>query len=793
MSKFASIIISILMAVGSGWAQAGNQVSVTHDGWTVTADGEQGKLTVTHESLGTVLEDVRLNLQVERGLGPLANWSVAKKGENQLSIRSADPVTAWLVELGPNTLKFSSTTAEAALTAQAPASKDRIVARLLDPQGAPVDWVLSDEVVNTYGGSEVRTPSSLPSRNPEVMYFALGQVSGANLHSLFDRKLDTAINFPDQTLMQRSRQDPDRLDLTIPVPGNALIRLVPDYYTKTLGVPYYVPFDDTYFRKPPMVWCSWDSCYEGVREEDIVRNVDWISAHLTPYGFEYVVLDDGYDRGRNGEHYWIEKWNQKKFPHGPKWLTDYIKSKGLRPGIWLVPNAYAGAVEEHPDWYLRFKKDGSIPLDYHTPALDSTNPAVLELLKKIFTTLDDWGFEYYKFDGEHAIAKYAPGIDLDKIYDKSIDPVVAYRNRLKLIRDTIGPQRFIEGCPAGAPLNGIGYFQSYFTGEDMYGSWQGNYAMLSSINANAFLNHIVIYTMAGEGIELIPPMTVAEAEKKRNPSVVEVARTREDPLVGFGTTLAEARTLVTYASLTGVVYSLSSVMPELPEERTRLLKMTLPSMPILPIDLFSRGNDMPLWDLFKHTTPDLYIHNYPEILDLKVNAKSGVYDVVGMTNWRSGAVTRDLAFADKLGLSAASRYVAFDYWNQKSLGVFKDRMKVEIGPHDTRVLLIHPLLNRPQLIGTSRHITGAYSISDLQWDGSRNQLRGSSESIPGETYTLFINVPEGLSVAKAGAAAKGSSEVPVHRELSGNTLSLSFPGRKEAVDWEVEFAAKAGK
>src|ERR1019366_8205927 len=296
------------------------------------------------------------------------------------------------------------------------------------------------------------------------------------------------------------------------------------------------------------------------------------------------------------------------------------------------------------------------------------NPAVLELLKKIFTTLDDWGFEYYKFDGEHAIAKYAPGIDLDKIYDKSIDPVVAYRNRLKLIRDTIGSQRFIEGCPAGTPLNGIGYFQSYFTGEDMYGSWQGNYAMLSSINANAFLNHIVIYTMAGEGIELIPPMTVAEAQKKRNPFVVEVARTREDPLVGFGTTLAEARTLVTYASLTGVVYSLSSVMPELPEERTRLLKMTLPTMPILPIDLFSRGNDMPLWDLFKHTTPDLYIHNYPEILDLKVNAKSGVYDVVGMTDWRSGTVTRDLSFADKLGLSAASRYVAFDYWNQKSLG-----------------------------------------------------------------------------------------------------------------------------
>ena len=40
------------------------------------------------------------------------------------------------------------------------------------------------------------------------------------------------------------------------------------------------------------------------------------------------------------------------------------------------------------------------------------------------------------------------------------------------------------------------------------------------------------------------------------------------------------------------------------------------------------------------------------ILDLKVNAKSGVYDVVGMTNWRGETATRELSFADKLGLDA---------------------------------------------------------------------------------------------------------------------------------------------
>lgn len=786
MGRFFSLMISISFIAGVRAAKAENLVTVTSEGWSVTLDEQQGTLSISQEGLGTLLTDVEVNLRGERALNRLTNWSVERKGQNQISIRTARPPTGWLIELAPYTLKISSTSTDGVLTAKAPAPTDRIVARLLDPQGVPVDWVGTHEVVGSYGGRETRNPSFLPSRNPEVMYFALGQVSSSNLHSLFDRKTDTAISFSDQAVMQRSPQDPNLLEVTIPVPGNTLIRLVPDYFTKVLGLPFYVPFDDSYFPRAPTVWCSWDSCYEDVREEDIVRNVDWIAAHLKPYGFDFVALDDGYDRGPRGEHYWTEKWNQKKFPHGPKWLTDYVKSKGLHPGIWIVPNAYAGAVEQHPDWYLR-NREGKLILDYSTPALDSTNPEVLDFLKKEFTALDDMGFEYYKFDGEHALPKYVPAVDTNRLHDKLIDPLVAYRNRLKLIRETIGPRRFIEGCPAGTPLNGIGYFNSYFNGEDMYGSWHGNYAMLSSINANAFLNHIVVYTMAGEGIEVAPPMTLGEAVRRRPAPVVEVARTREHPLVGFGTTLAEARTLVTYVSLTGVVYSLSSVTPELAEERARLLQMTLPSMPILPIDLFSRGTDMPLWDLFKHTTPEYYIHNYPEILDLKVNAKSGVYDVVGLTNWRGETATRELSFADKLGLNAAARYIAFDYWGQKLFGVFTDRMKVEIVPHDTRVFLLHPLLNRPQLIGTSRHITGAYSILELGWDASKNRLRGSSRTVPGEAYSLWVYVPQGLAVSQVRATTSTGREISAHHELVGNSLKVSFQGQGGVVVWEVKF------
>ena len=111
-------------------------------------------------------------------------------------------------------------------------------------------------------------------------------------------------------------------------------------------------------------------------------------------------------------------------------------------------------------------------------------------------------------------------------------------------------------------MNGIGYFKSYFNGDDLYNTWQGMYPLFSSINANGFLNHMVAYVMPGEGVELGPPMTLEEVKAKRHPSVLSTARERERPLTQFGTTLEEAHTLVTYLSLTGVVYPLASVMPE---------------------------------------------------------------------------------------------------------------------------------------------------------------------------------------------------------------------------------------
>ena len=45
---------------------------------------------------------------------------------------------------------------------------------------------------------------------------------------------------------------------------------------------------------PPMGWNSWDSYGETVSESDIKANAAWMAEHLKSYGWEYIVVDEGW-------------------------------------------------------------------------------------------------------------------------------------------------------------------------------------------------------------------------------------------------------------------------------------------------------------------------------------------------------------------------------------------------------------------------------------------------------------------------------------------------------------------
>ena len=144
-------------------------------------------------AIGTILQEVHLNLEIDGTLGELKQWKADTTAPSRFVVRTLAPATTWSFEPARDRLTISSTAPGAVLTAQALVSPARRLARLLDSDGALVIWQGTGEVAGSYGGSLTRNPSYLPRENPECMYFALGQVTGSVFHSLFDQGTDTNV------------------------------------------------------------------------------------------------------------------------------------------------------------------------------------------------------------------------------------------------------------------------------------------------------------------------------------------------------------------------------------------------------------------------------------------------------------------------------------------------------------------------------------------------------------------------------------------------------------------------
>jgi alpha-galactosidase len=86
-------------------------------------------------------------------------------------------------------------------------------------------------------------------------------------------------------------------------------------------------------KTPPMGWNSWNKFACNVSETLIMGMADAMaSSGMKEAGYEYVVIDDCWQvaRDENGEIV-VDK---ERFPHGMKYLADYIHGKGLKFGIY---------------------------------------------------------------------------------------------------------------------------------------------------------------------------------------------------------------------------------------------------------------------------------------------------------------------------------------------------------------------------------------------------------------------------------------------------------------------------
>ncbi|HTG88235.1 MAG TPA: alginate lyase family protein, partial [Pyrinomonadaceae bacterium] len=570
--------------------------------------------------------------------------------------------------------------------------------------------------------SEQAWPHPIPARvrdsgNRDLMVMTLGDVKP----TIADGKFDPV-------------KDEMRLH------DGAVIR---NYFRDTLKIKYFHPIDKSRFPLPPSGWCSWYFFYQEIDENEIKLTAQWIAGNLKDYGVQYVQIDDGWQgtgHGLGENRDWSTINN--RFPGGMDGLARYIKSLGLKPGIWLAPHGQSNTtvVKNHPGVFL-MKQDGTSASSTWegTYLVDPSAPETQKYLKELFAKLSSWGYEYFKIDGQPIVVReYRNKKDFMK--SPAADPEELYRDTLKSIRQAIGPDRYLLGCWV-IPLEGVGLMNGSRIGADVLPNWDGFKFAMRATMQYYFLHNIAWYA---------------------DPDVFIV----RSPLA-----LEQARAWATLQGLTGQAALMSDRLMDLSPERIELVKRVYPAVDIRPLDLFSSDRNKRIWDL-------------------KINHLGREYDVVGVFNFDESKSTPLFVSWKDLGLPADGLVHVFDFWNKEYLGAWEKGISVELAPASTRVLTLVPATDQIQLVSTSRHITqGWVDLVSQSYDAARSLYSGRSKVVKNDPYELRFAFPRGKYFQiKSATARTRTGRLPVRVANHQGWVAVEFTAPETSeVSWEVVF------
>ncbi len=168
-------------------------------------------------------------------------------------------------------------------------------------------------------------------------------------------------------------------------------------------------------------------------------------------GCEYFCIDAGwYADGDWWDSVGEWKESRKRFPNGVKEITDYIRSKGMIPGVWLeleVMGIYCEKAKQVPDdWF--FVRHGKRVHDRSRYQLDFRNPQVRAYADEVIDRIvKEYGVGYIKMD-----YNIEPGIGTELYADSVGDGMLEHeRWYLKWIEGVFEryPELIIENCSSG--------------------------------------------------------------------------------------------------------------------------------------------------------------------------------------------------------------------------------------------------------------------------------------------------------------------------------------------------------
>lgn len=125
-----------------------------------------------------------------------------------------------------------------------------------------------------------------------------------------------------------------------------------------------------FINTPPMGWNTWNTFGADISEKLVMESADaMIQSGLKDLGYEYVVIDDIWALTERGEDGRLVP-DPEKFPHGMKYVSDYVHSLGLKFGMYSCASSLTCA---------------GYPASYQHEWVDAK-------------TFAEWGVDFLKYD-----------------------------------------------------------------------------------------------------------------------------------------------------------------------------------------------------------------------------------------------------------------------------------------------------------------------------------------------------------------------------------------------------------
>lgn len=528
----------------------------------------------------------------------------------------------------------------------------------------------------------------------------------------------------------------------------------------------------------PSGYCTWYSNkYSGAGSEQTTREfIDVAAEKLVPFGFNLFQIDDKWQMGNSGngpnKNFTAHNPNGP-YPSGMKATADYIASKGITAGIWMMVSSgnwndpyYA----DKQDWFVkgavnyplpgqpntrRHRQTTYIGKPYDTywggTCLDFTHPDVRQYVHdELNQASDKWGYRYFKLDGlwtamgimqNYVNDGYsADDIGEQSFKDMSIPQVAIYRSALKIYKESTD-NSFILGCCVAQNMRSMGasygLVDAIRIGPDNGPSWNGICRGPVRGTARYFYNGKVWYN-------------------------------DPDPVyVRDSVPLSHAQLITTWAAISGQLYLFSDWLPELSDQRVDVLKRTMAPHKctnVRPVDLFS-SEMAQIWNLSK-----------------------GDYTILGLYNWdANNPITIDKPL-DKFDLDARATYAGFDFWGNTFIPPFEGSYACQIPGGSCRALSLRKMEGKPVLVSTSRHVTSPlFEVEGENWNAEKETLSGVSAVVAQDPYELRI-IADGLKGIQANFITADGKTIAGEITQIGPTLRVKFtPEKSGKVQWNVTF------